>query len=524
MIEQATTIFLFLKDYSGNGSDRYFLYKNQILAEVSVSELVAAQGLLVCHDYWLIAPSIYSAAGVLPRCVVDLDEFSAGTICTREGRKQRDRKGVPEALADTWEAREIAKKYTEIFYRTSEYDAEIFTQAAEYIFKYWITLGKKAFENGELTRQFFVEIPVFNLLYQQIVSGIFIDAVVLREHKSQIDHQYYSFLKNFSSKHDLPLEVPNDHSVIEYLEPQGFDFSGISVDYVLKFLPTPKDFASDILTLRKLDASRSVLAALPLSQRRAIPIIDLFGSITSRIYFKDPVLQNLAKRHRNVIAASPGKILSYVDYDQFEVGIMAALSRDPEMLRLYESNDIYQVLSADIFQGDQKRKVAKRLFLSYAYGMKAKSLVDAAVEQGADRRKVKDFFAKFVVFESWKREVLCRFEADGKIGPGFGNFQKREQIGPLTEKEKRAGVSQVVQGTASLIFKKALLKLRDESDVRILIPMHDAVLIEHMPEYDPNRIISIFSKTMTDHLEQRVIGKASLESFYTTHEESMPLC
>jgi DNA polymerase-1 len=516
MIDQVTTIFLFLKDYSENGSDKYFLYKKEALVEVSAVDLVSSADLLVCHDYWLIAPSIYAAAGTLPGCVVDLDEFSVGTSCSRDGRRQRDRRGIPEALADTAESRELAKKYSEIFYRTSEFDHAVYAQTGKYLFEFWQRLMSKAFAAGEIARQFFVEIPVFNLLYTQLAPGISIDVDILREHKAEINHQYYSALKNFSAKHNLPLEVPSDNAVKEYLEPLGFDFSGISIDYVLEFLPTPKNFASDILDLRKLAASRSVLAALPLSKRRASPIIDIFGSITSRIYLKNPAFQNLAKRHRNIIVPSCGRALSYVDYDQFEVGIMAALSMDPQMLRLYGSEDIYRVLSIDIFGGDEKRKVAKRLFLSYAYGMKAKSLIDAAVEQGGDRKKVKDFFAEFKVFEAWKKEMVGRFEANGRIGAGFGNFQNRDCEGPLSEKEKRAGVSQVVQGTGSLIFKKALLRIREETEVRILLPMHDAVLIEHPPEYHPNKIATIFSEAMTEHLERRVIGKASLESFYNS--------
>lgn len=514
MIEQNTTIFLFLKDYSETGTDRYFLYKNDALVEIPVNELVTIEKLLVCHDYWLIAPSIYKAARSLPRCVVDLDEFAVGTSCSRERRRQRDRRGILEALADTVDGRELAKKYSEIFYRTSDYDSSIYAQTAGYLLDFWNNLRNRAFLADEMARQFFIEIPVFNLLYRHIAPGIYIDVEILRDHKAQISHQYYSALKNFSAKHDLPLELPSDQAIKEYLEPRGFDFSGISIDYVLEFLPSPNEFASDLLELRKIAASRLVLAALPLSKRIAIPIIDIFGSITSRIYFKDPAFQNLAKRHRNVIIPSPGKILSYLDYDQFEVGVMAALSNDPQMLRLYGADDIYNVLSAEIFGDAAKRKIAKRLFLSYAYGMKTKSLVDAAVSQGADRKKVKDFFSEFKVFENWKKEVVEKFETDGRIGSGFGNFQKRESEGPLSEKEKRAGVSQVVQGTASLIFKKALLLIRDEDEVRILVPMHDAVLIEHPPEYSANKIAEIFSQAMTEHFEHKIIGKASLDSFY----------
>lgn len=513
MIE-ISTILLFIKDYSESGSDRYFLYGDGTLSEVSAVQLVSTSGLIICHDFWLIAPSIYRAIGKLPSCVVDLDEFYVATSLSRGERKQRDRRGVPEALMETAEGRDIAKKYSDIFYRTCEYDPVVFSISGRFILKFWKKLIDKAFFSEELTRQVFVEIPAFNLLYRHITPGIRIDTEILRAHKSQINHQYYSALKQFSAKHNLPLEIPSDQAVLAYLEPIGFDFSGISVDYVLEFIPTPNEFAAELLELKKLAASKLVLNALPLSKPRIAPIIDLFGSITSRIYFKDPGLQNLAKRHRNIIIAEEGKVLSYIDYDQFEVGIMAALSDDPEMLRLYKSDDIYNVLSNDIFGDTLKRKIAKRLFLSYAYGMKRKSLVDAAEAQGADRSRVKNFFSEFKIFESWKRQIEIKFTESGKIGTGFGNFQKRDGEGALSEKEKRSGISQVVQGTGSLIFKKALIQMRDEAELRILVPMHDAVLVEHHPDYDPDRVVQIFINTMTNHFDGKIIGKASLQSYY----------
>lgn len=514
MIEQISTIFMFLKDYSDDGRDRYFLFKDDALLEVTAAELVSFNGILVCHDYWLIAPSIFSAAAALPRCVVDLDEFSVATSCSRNERKERERKDITQALSAVSKNKNLAKSYSQIFYKIIEFDISMYCESAAWLLEYWKRLLVRASGANELTRQIFVEIPVLNLLYKHTVSGIGIDQNVLREHKKEIEYQYYSALKKFSSKYSLPLEVPSDLAVTEYLAPLGFDFSGVSIDYVLRLLPTPDNFADDTLQLRKLSASRSILASLPLSKKRATPIVDVFGSITSRIYFKDPVFQNLSKKYRDIVVPSVGHVLSYVDYDQFEVGIMAALSCDSQMLKLYSSNDIYEILSMEIFGVVEKRKIAKKIFLSYAYGMKIKSLIDAAVAHGGSRAKVKGFFAQFNVFEAWKKNIIERFQIDGKIGPGFGNFNRREGEGALSEKEKRACVSQVVQGTASLIFKKTLLKLREENQVRILIPMHDAVLLEHPPEYDPSRIVTIFKDVMTEHFERKVFGKASLELFY----------
>ena len=68
-------------------------------------------------------------------------------------------------------------------------------------------------------------------------------------------------------------------------------------------------------------------------------------------------------------------MLSYVDYDQFEVGVMAALSGDPCLISLYLEKDLYEVLSEQLFGDRSQRKFAKQLFLSYAYGMELKKML-----------------------------------------------------------------------------------------------------------------------------------------------------
>ncbi|NWC95533.1 DNA polymerase I [Pseudomonas sp. IPO3778] len=320
-------------------------------------------------------------------------------------------------------------------------------------------------------------------------------------------------LKEFSSKYSVPLEVPSDEDVVEYLEPRGFDFSGVNVDYVLNFVPMQDEYADDVLNLRKIQKSRMVLAAIPLSQKKIFPIVDSFGSITSRIYFKDPSLQNLAKQHRDILIPDEGQFFSYVDYEQYEAGIMAALSGDPLLTRFYAEGDLYQIAADSIFRDVTRRKEAKRLFLSYAYGMRHRDLIDAAYGYGADRQNAKVFFKQFARFEDWKTGVYTRFEIEGKIGTALGNHIKRERTGALSEKEKRSSISQQVQGTASLIFKKALIAMSGDPRVELKVPMHDAVLFQHQEGFDPQVVVNIFSEVMSNHFENKVTGKASLAPF-----------
>lgn len=70
-----TKVFLFLKNYSGLGQNKYFLLENDELSEVNAQTIVDQNSYLICHDYWLIANSIFEEVGTLPNKVIDLDEF-----------------------------------------------------------------------------------------------------------------------------------------------------------------------------------------------------------------------------------------------------------------------------------------------------------------------------------------------------------------------------------------------------------------------------------------------------------------
>ena len=74
-------------------------------------------------------------------------------------------------------------------------------------------------------------------------------------------------------------------------------------------------------------------------------------------------------------------------------------------------------------------------------------------------------------------------------------------------------MSQVVQGTASLIFKKALLKMSFLTSVELKIPMHDAVLFQHPEHFDPIEVANMFAAVVTEHFDGKIVGKASVIDF-----------
>lgn len=504
--------FIFIRDYTDEGKDRFFLWSGNVLKETSAEDISSQTEELVCHDYWLIAPTLFRLTGKLPTLITDVEELRIAISGNRVEREKKEKIDITNSLQNLM-SKDAIQKYLAIFNRKEVFCEETISAFSSALVSYSNRIESEAKHENEWYRAIQIEQPVARYLIGSAASGIKINTEALRGHKNKIEFDFYMALKQFSAKYGVPLEVPSDEDIVEYLEPRGFDFSGVNVDYVLNFVPMPDEYADDLLDLRKIQKSRMVLAAIPLSQQKIFPIVDSFGSITSRIYFKDPSLQNLAKQHRDILIPDEGKLFSYVDYEQYEAGVMAALSGDSLLTKLYTEGDLYQIAASSIFRDVTKRKEAKRLFLSYAYGMRHRDLIDAAYGYGADRQNAKAFFKQFSEFEDWKSRVYTQFETDGKIGTALGNHIKRDRKGPLNEKEKRSSISQQVQGTASLIFKKALIAMSGESRVELKVPVHDAVLFQHQEGFDPQVVVNIFAETMTNHFENKVAGKASLAQF-----------
>lgn len=505
-------VLIFIRDYTDQGKDRFFLWTDKALKEVTAEDVTSQTEELVCHDYWLIAPTLFRLTGGLPKLIIDVEELRISISGKRSEREKKEKVDITNSL-QSLVTKETIKKYLAIFNRAEKICTETISVFADALMSYSNQVEAEAKYEQEWDRLILIEQPVARYLIGSAAAGINISTEVLRGHKDKIEFDFYMALKHFSSKYSVPLEVPSDEDIMEYLQPRGFDFSGVNVDYVLNFVPMQDEYSDDLLNLRKIQKSRMVLAAIPLSQKKIFPIVDSFGSITSRIYFKDPSLQNLAKQHRDILIPDEGKLFSYVDYDQYEAGIMAALSGDTLLTKLYAEGDLYEVAAESIFRDVTKRKEAKRLFLSYAYGMRHRDLIDAAYGYGADRQQAKAFFKQFSEFEDWKSRVYTQFEADGKIGTVLGNHIKRERTGALSEREKRSSISQQVQGTASLIFKKALIAMSVDPQVELKVPMHDAVLFQHQADFDPQVVVKFFTDAMSNHFEHKVTGKASLTPF-----------
>lgn len=513
MIDYPSKLLLFVKDFTGRGADSFYWFEDGQLNETNAEQIVSFSGAIVCHDFWIIRDVLFDKTQDLPKIIVDLDEFRMAISGDPEDRVSREKMDITRELNRYGASLEVCSLYKKMFHRSVEFDAKIACEAAKAMIEMFSSLCAEAYTNGELERFFTVEMPVYHVLQKAMSAGITINSKGLSEDRREAEHDYFFCLKNYSATHDMPLETPTRTEIDARLYKAGFDLSGVSTEYVLEFLPHKDDFGNDTLALWDLDSAKQVLSSLVTSSSRTRPIIDVFGSRTSRVHLRSPSLQNMPKKYRTIVASREGTELCYVDFDQYEVGIMAALSGDPQLAILYGAGDMYDLFATNHLGLVGNRKAAKQLFLSYAFGMSRDALIDAAASLGADRERAKVAFRLFSKYEEWKNTIWTIFQREGRIETILGNYYKRSRTGQLSAKEKRSAVSQVIQGTASLIFKKALLKVSYIDDVTIILPMHDALLFEHYLIDTPAKVVAAFEAVMTVQLSGRINGKASIGQF-----------
>ncbi len=512
------TIFSFIKDNSGNDSSRYFLSDDTGFREASASDVVAVDDILISHDYWMICGELFKHTGKLPTRVVDLDEYRVFTSKRPGIRKEREKHDLVEYIKNHSQLFiDTAVRYKKIFYAEADVVLSVIDNFHQLLLFYYIEICRLAFANGEFSRFFDIELPCQRIAAEITALGIPISTEKLSEFKADASHEYYLKLKYISDTFNVPLQVPNRTEIDEFAISKKVDLKDYSHEFVFNYHPAVREFAKSVTELRELNTTRGVLNSVAVKSKRVHPIVDTQGSRTSRLSLSSPYLQNIAKKYRSIIVADKDMDLCYVDFDQFEVGIMAALSRDPKLLELYAMPDMYESFQIEHLKGEGNRKSAKVLFLAYAYGMKLKHLQLVGLDFNIKREVIKNAFKPFKEYEKWKLRNFDALNHKGYVSTSFGNRFYKKNI-QVSVKDKLSAISQVVQGEGSLIFKKTLLQLAETEDVGILLPMHDALLFQHALPATPQKVCGIFENMMTSHFNGLIQGKASIEEFCSSSE------
>lgn len=213
---------------------------------------------------------------------------------------------------------------------------------------------------------------------------------------------------------------------------------------------------------------------------------------TARYSGSRPNLQNIPARSpdgkmlRTVFVAPKGRVLVGADYSNIEMRILAHVSQEPALLKLFrEGGDQHAETAHDVFgvrEGDPKfaemRGRAKTLNFATVYGITA---VGLAAKFGTSVDEAQDILDRFMasrpLMARWieKQQLQARKR---KVKTIFGR-----QLYPHNE---RQAVNYVVQGSAADLMRLAMSKTQEAliegtTAADLMLTVHDELLVECDP-------------------------------------------
>lgn len=195
------------------------------------------------------------------------------------------------------------------------------------------------------------------------------------------------------------------------------------------------------------------------------------------------------------------------DYSQNEVRILAHMSNDPALIRMFndpKTTDIY-IQMASVISGkcsddvsDEERSTAKQLTLAIMYGMGPNTVANKlGVGLSTAKQFFESFYGRFKGVKKWKEETLQLARKNKYVETITGRKRYLYNIDShdrsLSAQAERQAINTVIQGSAADLMKLAMLKMASritdwrkegtgngETGIppRILLQIHDELLFE----------------------------------------------
>ena len=217
---------------------------------------------------------------------------------------------------------------------------------------------------------------------------------------------------------------------------------------------------------------------------------------TSRIYAREPALQNLKRELRYLFVPAEGCTLIKADYSQAQMRILAHLSGDEELIRLFrEGKDVHSATSERLGLND--RDVAKEINFAICFGMQAPALSAKInelkkqqgrtdfVDESTAASFIEGFYAKYPKVGSFFEGEWARLKKlprqERVVQSLLGRLRKFDQYSSAkVERQHRITWPQQIEAD---LIKTAMVRLeriflRRRLDARIVMVIHDALWVE----------------------------------------------
>ena len=234
------------------------------------------------------------------------------------------------------------------------------------------------------------------------------------------------------------------------------------------------------------------------------PNFNLVVARTGRLSSSNPNLQNLPSGDvkdikRLFIPSHPDWIMMNFDFSQIELRVMAMLSRDPVMTKVYQrGEDIHTMTAQAIFKkkdiNKEERQMAKKLNFSILYGAGAEAtarLLGVTPEEA--QSFIQSYFKRYKGVAKYIKLVQQIAEKNGVVYSPYGRARRLPEAQMTTNesiksKALREAVNHTIQSTASDICQIALAKINRDFKVKhlpanVILTVHDSIVVECHRDY-----------------------------------------
>jgi len=284
----------------------------------------------------------------------------------------------------------------------------------------------------------------------------------------------------------------------------------VTSEEVLTQLAGKHEIVAEILAFRGLKKLLSTyIDNLPLLiNKRTGHIHTSFNqcvTATGRLSSTDPNLQNIpirgedGKEIRKAFVAEPGCQFFSADYSQIELRVMAHLSGDENMIRVFsEGKDLHAATAATIYKkpieevSRDERTKSKRANFGIIYGITIFGLAERLdISRDEARQLIDGFFNTFPKVKDYMERAKEEARRKGYVETLFGRRRYLPDInsGNATVRgfAERNAINAPIQGTAADIIKVAMIRIHDRFQregikSKMILQVHDELNFSVVPE------------------------------------------
>jgi len=386
-------------------------------------------------------------------------------------------------------------------------------EAASVTVKMVPVLKERLKEQGSLQLFEDVEMPLVPVLAEIERNGFGVDVKVLHEQSKELERELENIMGNITrlAGQEFNVNSPKQLATVLFekmgLKPLRKTKTGYSTDEdTLTQLAVQHELPAQILNYRSISKLKSTYVdAFPElvnhETHRLHTSLNQTVAATGRLSSTEPNLQNIpikgehGFRIREAFIASKGHTLLCADYSQIEPRILAHLSGDQKLKKVFErGEDIHTATAVEIFKlspeliTKEMRRVAKTVVFGIVYGISPFGLSQNIGVSQADAKKYIDtYFERYAGVKAFMDKTIEQAKKQGYVTTILG---RRRPIPELQSSDpaqrgfgERMAVNSPIQGSAADLIKVAMIavlnKLHAElPTTKMILQVHDELIFE----------------------------------------------